>query len=74
MDWVADWAEDGAGVFRYYCEPERQGVKVIGFQNFDGSERGRALYLRGVGELSPDDARALSLALLDAAESLSPLA
>ena len=66
-EWLGDWAEDD-GLCRYYCEAEHLGVKVVGFQNFDGSERGRMVYLRGVGELSVAAARALAQALLDAAD------
>lgn len=74
-EWVADWDDDESGLHRYYCEAEycpipdnpHLGVKVVGFQNFDGSERGRMVYLRGVGELSVDDARALAQELLEAA-------
>jgi hypothetical protein len=69
-DWVGDWAEDD-GLCRYYCEPEHVGVKVVGFQNFDGSERPRKIYIRGDRELSAEDARALAQALLDAADRLA---
>jgi hypothetical protein len=66
-EWLGDWAEDD-GLCRYYCEPEHLGVKVIGYQSFDGSERARSVFLRGVGELSAVEARALAQELLNAAD------
>lgn len=71
--WAGDWECDDAGVCRYYREADvYPGVYVFGYQKWDGTERGRGVYLGGDGrELSSiADARAYGLAVLEAADRL----
>jgi hypothetical protein len=72
-DYVGEWFEDdeAGGVCRYFTTDITAGVRVSGFQRFDGSITGRWVCLdAGDLELDADGTRDLVLALLAAADRL----